>query len=57
MKQEQKEVRELTDKQLLAYLEALKIIAEQMKSAEEVKNALDRIQGVMKTSTKSGKTK
>ena len=51
-----KEVRGMTDKQFLAHLETLKIIAEQAKSVEDVKNALDRIQGVMKTSTKSGKT-
>lgn len=52
-----KEVRGMTDKQFLAHLEALKIIAEQAKSAEDVKNALDRIQGVVKNSIKSGKTK
>ena len=52
-----KEVRGMTDKQFLAHLETLKIIAEQAKSVEDVKNALDRIQGVVKNNTKSGKTK
>lgn len=56
MKSKQKEVRGMTDKQFLAHLEALKIIAEQAKSAEDVKNALDRIQSVFRKSNKSGKT-
>lgn len=56
MKPKKKEVHGMTDKQFLAHLEALKIIAEQANSAEDVKNALDRIQSVFSKSNKSGKT-
>ena len=61
MKLKKKEVRGMTDKQYILQslkdLEAYKIIAEQAKSAEEVKNALDRIQGVLKSYIQSTKTK
>lgn len=43
--------------QLLKDYEALRIIVEQAQSLEEVKNALDRLQSVLKSYLKSGKTK
>lgn len=48
MKKKKKEVPGMTNKQTVLLLEALKIIAEQAKDKQEIKNALDRLQDVMK---------
>jgi len=38
----------MTNAQAIAFIESIKIIAEQAQSPEEIKNALDRIQSVLK---------
>ena len=43
------EVHEMTNLETSALLEAIKIIVEKSQSIDEIKNALDRIQSVMKT--------
>ena len=48
MKINEHEVHEMTNLETSALIEAIKIIAEKSKSVEEIKNALDRIQSVMK---------
>lgn len=40
----------MTNRQLVAFIEAIKIINEKSKTPEETKNALDRIQDVLKNS-------
>lgn len=42
------EVNEMTNLETSALLEAIKIIVEKSQSIEEIKNALDRIQGTLK---------
>lgn len=42
------EVTSMTNKQLDAFLEALKIIAKQAKDPKEIENALEQIQSVLK---------
>jgi hypothetical protein len=44
MKNNQKEVKNMTNKQTKALLEAIKIIVENAKDTEEIKKALERIQ-------------
>ncbi len=51
-KNKKQEVRQMTDKQFKAFIEAMKIIAEQAKDTREIKNALDRIQSVLKKDPK-----
>ena len=46
------EVHNMTNKQTLALIEAIKIITEKSETLEEVKNALDRIQGVLEKNPK-----
>lgn len=48
MTNKKQEVQRMTNKQTLALIEAIKIITEKAETLEEVKNALDRIQGVLK---------
>lgn len=48
MKNQNKEVDGMSNKQTLALLEAIQIIVEKSKDKEEIKNALDRIQDVLK---------
>lgn len=48
MKHKKNEVNGMTNKQTQALIEAIKIIAEKSKDLEEVKNALDKIQDVLK---------
>lgn len=48
MKNKKHEVNGMTNKQAQALIEAIKIIAEKSKDTEEIKNALDRIQDVLK---------
>lgn len=48
MKNEKQEVHQMTNKQTLALIESIKIIVEKSETKEEIKNALDRIQGVLK---------
>ena len=43
------EVHEMTNLETSALLEAIRIIAEKSQSIDEIKNALDRIQSVVKT--------
>lgn len=42
------EVQRMTNKQSAALIEAIKIIVEKSETKEEAKNALDRIQSVLK---------
>lgn len=44
----EQEVHEMTNLETSALLEAIRIIAEKSDSVEEIKNALDRIQSVLK---------
>ena len=48
MKLKNREVTSMSNKQLAAFLESLKIIAEQTNDPQQIKNALERIQGVLK---------
>lgn len=48
MKTNEQEVHEMTNLETSALLEAIRIIAEKSESVEEIKNALDRIQSVLK---------
>ena len=48
MKTKEQEVNEMTNLETSALLEAIRIIVEKSKSVEEIKNALDRIQSVLK---------
>lgn len=48
MENKEHEVHEMTNLETSALLEAIRIIAEKSKSVEEIKNALDRIQSVLK---------
>ena len=48
MKSKEQEVNEMTNLETSALLEAIRIIAEKSESVEEIKNALDRIQSVLK---------
>ncbi len=50
MKKRNKEVHGMTNNQAAALIEAIKIITEQAQSVEEIKNALDKIQSVLKNS-------
>lgn len=50
MQNKKQEVNGMTNNQALALVEAIKIITEKSKDLEEVKNALDRIQDVLKNS-------
>lgn len=47
MTNKKQEVHNMTNKQTLALIEAIKIITEKSETLEEVKNALDRIQSVL----------
>ena len=47
MKNKNKEVNGMSNKQLKALLEAIKIITENAKDTEEIKSALDRIQSTL----------
>ena len=48
MENKKHEVNGMTNNQTIALIEAIKIITEQAKNIEEIKNALDRIQSVLK---------
>lgn len=48
MQTKEQEVHEMTNLETSALLEAIRIIAEKSESVEEIKNALDRIQSVLK---------
>lgn len=48
MKNNDHEVNEMTNSETSALLEAIKIITEKSQSIDEIKNALDRIQSVLK---------
>lgn len=48
MKKRNNEVNGMTNNQAQALIEAIKIIAEKSKDIEEIKNALNRIQDVLK---------
>lgn len=48
MKNKEHEVHEMTNLETSALVEAIKIIAEKSESVEEIKNALDRIQSILK---------
>lgn len=48
MKINEQEVHEMTNLETSALLEAIRIIVEKSESVEEIKNALDRIQSVLK---------
>ena len=48
MKINEHEVHEMTNLETSALIEAIQIIAEKSKSVEEIKNALDRLQSVLK---------
>lgn len=48
MQNKEHEVHEMTNLETSALLEAIKIITEKSQSIEEIKNALDRIQSVLK---------
>ena len=48
MKNKEQEVHEMTNLETSALLEAIRIITEKSESVEEIKNALDRIQSVLK---------
>ena len=48
MKTKEQEVNEMTNLETSALLEAIRIIVEKSESVEEIKNALDRIQSVLK---------
>ena len=47
MTNKNQEDRNMTNKQTIALIESIKIIAEKSETLEEVKNALDRIQSVL----------
>lgn len=48
MKINEREVSEMTNLETSALIEAIRIITEKSESVEEIKNALDRIQSVLK---------
>lgn len=48
MENKEHEVNEMTNLETSALIEAIKIIAEKAESIEEIKNALDRIQSILK---------
>ena len=48
MNTNEQEVHEMTNLETSALLEAIRIIVEKSQSVEEIKNALDRIQSVLK---------
>lgn len=48
MKSKNREVKRMTNKQLSALLEAIKIIVEKSKDTGEIQNALTQIQSVLK---------
>ena len=49
MKINEHEVHDMTNLETSALLEAIRIIVEKSESVEDIKNALDRIQSVLKT--------
>lgn len=48
MKINEHEVHEMTNLETSAFLEAIRIIVEKSENIEEIKNALDRIQSILK---------
>jgi len=48
MENKEHEVHEMTNLETSALIEAIQIIAEKSESIEEIKNALDRIQSILK---------
>lgn len=48
MQNDEHEVHEMTNLETSALIEAIQIIAEKSESVEEIKNALDRVQSVLK---------
>ena len=48
MKSKNREVKSMTNKQLSAFIESIKIIVEETKDPEKIQNALARIQDALK---------